>query len=79
MRRDSRILPRSPDYFADDLQEPATVVGTADRRLTICIERERLNIRDVAASLVGGQTKYLELAARLQTRVDVPWASLRLT
>ena len=65
-------------FFADDLQEPATVVNTADSRLTICVEREQLTIRDIASSLVDGHPKYQELATRLQTRVDVPWSVLRL-
>ncbi len=66
-------------FFADDLQEPATVVKTDDQRMTICVEREQLTIRDIAASLVDGRPRYLELASRLQARIDVSWSQLRLT
>ena len=78
-----RLLVFAPGYadtaalrrlFAEDLQEAATVISTADPNLTICIEREQISLRDVAATLVGGRTKFVELASRLHTRVDVSWA-----
>jgi hypothetical protein len=72
---DRSVLAR---FFAEDLDQPATVVGSEDERLTICIERDQLRIRDVAATLLGTKIKTLELAARLHTRSDVQWTPLRL-
>ncbi len=48
--------------FAEDLQEAATVVSTVDSHLSVCFEREQISLRNVAAVLVEGHNKYLELA-----------------
>ena len=53
-------------------------MSTIDPQLTVCIEREQISLRDVAATLVAGRSKFAELASRLHTRVDVSWAPLRL-
>ncbi len=82
-----RLFVFAPEYadtaalsrlFADDLQAAATVVSTAEPQLTVCVEREQISLRDVAATLIAGRTKLVELASRLHTRVDVSWAPLRI-
>lgn len=64
--------------FETGLGEPATVCSTPDSQLAICFERGALNLTDIVASIMRGQSVYLEAAHRLHTRVDVSWSTLRL-
>jgi hypothetical protein len=41
--------------------------------LVLCCEAERIPLDNVAASLIAGRQEYVDLAARLHTRVDVDW------
>ncbi len=63
-------------FFSRDLQEPAMIVANDDPRLTIFCERENMCLRDVAGSLMEFRRGYAEMAARLQTRIDITWAPL---
>jgi hypothetical protein len=45
--------------------------------LTLYFERAQLNLTNVAAAMVDENFRYAEMAARLHTRVDVAWATLR--
>jgi hypothetical protein len=53
-----------------------TVVADADNTLMVCYEVEQLPLRRVAAALLDGRPQYREVAARLHTRIDVPWLPL---
>ncbi len=64
-------------FFNDELQENATIVQTEDDRLTLYCEQTQLHLCDVAASVIDENFRYVEVASRLHTRIDVHWAPLR--
>lgn len=61
-----------------DLQEQAefqgaTLVTTPDERVTICHEMSDVPVANLVVKLSGGRQQCLQLAERLQTRVDIRW------
>jgi serine/threonine protein kinase len=57
-----------------ELNETVTVVSDSGGEILLCYEVEQLAIEHVAADLIGLRQDYVEMAARLRTRVDVPWS-----
>jgi hypothetical protein len=58
----------------EHLGAPITVLRDPDAELLVCIEAEQLPLCDVAAAVVDHRRDYVQLAARLHTRVDISWA-----
>jgi hypothetical protein len=54
---------------------PSLLTAPSDGVL-LCYELQELALRHVAAALLEGRLPYVELASRLHTRIDVPWATL---
>jgi hypothetical protein len=53
-----------------------TVVAGSGNGVLLCYEVQDLTLRRVGAALLNGRTSFVEVAARLHTRIDVPWATL---
>jgi hypothetical protein len=53
-----------------------TIVADGGDDVIICYETEHLSLPHVAAAVLNQRLQHVEVAARLQTRVDVPWAPL---
>ena len=52
------------------------MIAGADDSVLLCYDAENLPLRRVAAAVLDGRFASLELASRLQTRIDVSWSPL---
>jgi hypothetical protein len=53
--------------------QEATIVHSTDGDVIACQEGELLEVRRVAAKLIGNRRDFVEVAQRLYTRIDVSW------
>ncbi len=60
-------------HLSQHVSQPPTVVADQENEVLVCCELEQVPIRQVAAAVAAGRMKTVEVAARLHTRIDVPW------
>jgi hypothetical protein len=61
------------------LDPPATLVNDSDADLVFCYEVQDLSLSNVAARLIENRSDFVQIAARLHTRMDVAWSGLGQT
>ncbi|MDP6555787.1 MAG: hypothetical protein QGG71_14050 [Pirellulaceae bacterium] len=54
-------------------KESVTMLAEGEEEASVCFEVEQIPLDNIAASLVRNRGDYLDLAARLHTRIDVDW------
>jgi hypothetical protein len=64
------------EQLGDGAAEPPTVIADEENEVLLCYELEQLSLRRVAAAVLDRRFKSVEVAARLHTRIDVPWSAL---
>ena len=60
----------------EGLESPATFVNDSDADLVFCYEMQDLPLENVAARLIESRSDFVQIAARLHTRMDVAWSGL---
>jgi serine/threonine protein kinase len=58
------------------LDPPATLVSDSDADLVFCYEVQELSLSNVAARLIENRSDFVQISARLHTRMDVAWSGL---
>jgi hypothetical protein len=59
--------------LTEEYAQEATIVRSTDGDIIACQEAELLEIRRVAAKLIGNRRDFVEVAQRLYARIDVTW------
>ena len=54
-------------------EESVTMLPEGESKVAVCFEVEQIPLDNIAASLIRTRGDYLDLAARLHTRIDVDW------
>lgn len=54
-------------------EESATLLAEGEGPVAVCFEIEQIPLDNVAATLMRNRGDYLDLAARLHTRIDIEW------
>jgi hypothetical protein len=55
--------------------ESVTMLTEGKTMVSVCFEVEQIPLDNIAASLIRNRHDYLDLAAKLHTRIDVEWQS----
>lgn len=63
------------EQLSDGTREMPTVVTDADSDVILFYEGEQVPLRQVAAAVLAQRSGIADVAARLHTRIDVPWST----
>jgi hypothetical protein len=62
--------------ISEEVATSPTVVADKQNEVVMCYEVEQLPLRRVAAAVLDQRFQNVEVASRLQTRIDVHWSAL---
>jgi eukaryotic-like serine/threonine-protein kinase len=71
------ITPETQQYLVTDLGCAPTVITRQSSEIFFCYEGECLDVDRIAALIVGQRHDCALMAARLRTRIDIPWMGQR--